>query len=105
MDPTRRRRPGNRLTAPEDPERGVSQDEFQELVRDIEHETGPATGRVAAKPRSKARPKAEPEPTPPAAEPEPVDPTADALPEDLVLKDDKRDRPKRSRNRRHGRPR
>jgi SecD/SecF fusion protein len=35
----------------------------------------------------------------------PVDTTADARPEDLVLKDNKRDKPKRSRNKRHGRPR
>jgi SecD/SecF fusion protein len=87
---------GGRLTAPEDPERGVSQTEFQQLVADIEHETAPS--RVAQKTKER---EVAPAP-PPAAEP---DPTADALPEDLVLKDDKRDKPKRSRNKRHGRPR
>jgi hypothetical protein len=45
---------------------------------------------------------AEPQPEP---EPEPEDLTADATPEDLVLKDNKRDKPRRSRNKRHGRPR
>jgi hypothetical protein len=60
----------------------VSQAEFEELVRDLHVDTAPA-----------------------ATLPEP-DPTADALPEDLVLKDDaKRDRSRRARNRRHGRPR
>jgi len=82
------RRPGQRLTAPEDPERRVSQAEFDAMVSDIAHET--ERGGVAMR--------AEPEPEP--------DPTADAQPEDLVIKDKpKRDKPKRPRNKRHGRPR
>jgi SecD/SecF fusion protein len=90
-----------RVTAPNDPQQGVSQSEFDEMVRDIQHETAKAP--VAAKSR-RAAPAPEPEPEP---APEPVDdPTADARPEDLVLKDTpKRDKPKRSRNKRHGRPR
>jgi SecD/SecF fusion protein len=100
VDPKGPQRPSRRLTAPDDPERGVSQTEFQQLVEDISHETAPS--RVASKTR---RADEEPEVAPePAPEPE-VDTTADALPEDLVLKDNKRDKPKRSRNKRHGRPR
>jgi SecD/SecF fusion protein len=90
VDPKGPARPSRRITSPEDPERGVSQNEFQQMVQDIAHETAPT--RVAQKER-------EPEP-----EPEP-DVSADASPDDLYLKDDKRERPKRSRNKRHGRPR
>ena len=77
------RKPRTRLTAPDDPERGVSAREFEELVRDIQH--------VA----------------PAAAPPEPErDPTADATPEDLVLKDTpKRQKQRKPRNRKHGRNR
>jgi SecD/SecF fusion protein len=88
VEPKGPARSGRRLTAPEDPERGVSQSEFQQLVQDIAHETAPS--RVASKTREK-----EPEPK--------ADPAADALPEDLVLKDTKK--AKRPRNKRHGRPR
>ncbi|HET6507413.1 MAG TPA: protein translocase subunit SecD [Baekduia sp.] len=95
VEPKGPKRPGRRITAPEDPSQGVSQDEFQQMVADIEHETAPS--RVAAKTKTKERER-------PAPKPE-VDPSADARPEDLVLKDDKRDKPKRSRNKRHGRPR
>lgn len=91
------KRGARRLTAPEDPERAVSKTEFDQMVADIEHETAPS--QVAAKTKTKERERPAPQPAPEA------DPTADALPEDLVLKDDKRDKPKRSRNKRHGRPR
>jgi SecD/SecF fusion protein len=95
VDPKGPQRPGRRITAPEDPERGVSQSEFQQLVADISHETAP--GPVASKTRAKPKPK--------PAEPTEEELAADALPEDLVLKDNKRDKPKRPRNKRHGRPR
>jgi SecD/SecF fusion protein len=78
---------GRRITEPDDPQRGVSQEEFQDLVRDLHVDTPPT-----------ATAEAEPEP----------DPAADLAPEDLVLKDDKakrEPRPKRPRNRRHGRSR
>jgi SecD/SecF fusion protein len=94
VEPKASKRSG-RLTSPDDPERRVSQNEFDQMVADIGHEAAPAP--VAQKTRERPEPKPEPEPTP--------DPTADATPEDLVLKDDKKDRPKRSRNKRHGRPR
>jgi SecD/SecF fusion protein len=89
VEPKGPRRPARSITAPDDPRAGVSKTEFDEMVRDISHETQPST--VASKTR-----KAEEE----------RDATADARPEDLVLKDSpKRDKPKRPRNKRHGRPR
>jgi SecD/SecF fusion protein len=94
VEPKGPKRSERRITTPDDPERGVSQSEFQQLVQDIAHETAPA--QVAAKTKTKPKP-APPEPK--------ADPAADALPEDLVLKDDKREKPKRPRNKRHGRPR
>jgi SecD/SecF fusion protein len=96
VDPKGPQRPSRRITAPDDPDRGVSQTEFQQMVEDISHETAPS--RVAAKTKEREE---EPEAAP---EPE-VDTAADARPEDLVLKDNKRDKPKRPRNKRHGRPR
>jgi SecD/SecF fusion protein len=98
VEPRGPKRPSPRVTAPDDPERRVSQTEFDDMVRDIEHETG--RGAVASKTRRKAEPAVEPEPAD-----EGGDGAADARPEDLVLKDTKRDRPKRPRNKRHGRPR
>jgi SecD/SecF fusion protein len=77
----------SRITEPDDPQRGVSQEEFQELVRDLH---------VDAPPTATAEREEEP------------DPAADLAPEDLVLKDDKTKhtpKPKRPRNRRHGRSR
>jgi SecD/SecF fusion protein len=102
VDPKGPKRPARRITSPDDPERGVSQSEFQQLVDDIAHETAPS--RVASKTKQRARPKPEPEPEPQQPEPE-EDLSADAQPEDLVLKDNKRDKPRRPRNKRHGRPR
>jgi len=100
---------GTRLTTPEDPERGVSQSEFQQMVRDIEHETEADRTRAAARTTTKAKPAPAPEPErdePAEAEAETeVDTSADAQPEDLVLKDPKRNAPRRSRPKRRGRPR
>ncbi|HWI21420.1 MAG TPA: protein translocase subunit SecD [Baekduia sp.] len=73
-------RPSRRLTAPETPEKGVSSEEFKELVRDIQPEVA-------------------------VQDPE-VDPNADVLPENLVLKDTPKRanmKGKKPRNRRHGR--
>ncbi len=89
VPPAEKDRPARRITQPDDPQRGVSQDEFDEMVRDL-HADAPPT--VTAE-----------------RDPEPErDPAADLDPEDLVLKDDKTKRapkPKRPRNRRHGRSR
>jgi SecD/SecF fusion protein len=79
-DRDRRRR---RITEPEAPERGVSRQEFDAMVRDL-HTDAPPSGTATAE----------------------RDPAADADPEDLVLKDEKKpDKPKRPRNKRHGRAR
>ena len=86
-------------------------DEFQELVRDIEPDSGEppgsaARGRTLAKPKPKPKAKPKPQPeTEPGLESEPVqerDPAADLAPEDLVLKDEPkpRQRNRRPRNRR-----
>jgi SecD/SecF fusion protein len=88
--PSEKVRPGRRITEPDDPQRGVSPTEFEEMVRDLD---------VDAPPRRTATAEREPE--------EP-DPSADLAPEDLVLKDDKAKRapkPRRPKNRRHGRSR
>jgi SecD/SecF fusion protein len=80
--PPGQRGSSRRITQPDDPSRGVSKSEFDEMVRDLHAEPG----RTATAER---------------------DDSADLEPEDLVLKDDKpkRDKPKRPRNRRHGRSR
>jgi SecD/SecF fusion protein len=74
------RRAARRLTQPDDPQRGVSRDEFDAMVRDLN---------VDAPRTATATP----------------DPAADLDSEDLVLKDDKPKREKRRgpRNKRHGR--
>ena len=86
--PERKRRRG-RLTEPEDPQRAVSRDDFDEMVRDLHPDARPSRAATA-----------EPEPEPDAA--------ADLAPEDLVLKDDKkppRVKQRRPRNKKHGRAR
>ena len=89
------KKPRGRLTEPEDPERAVSGDEFEEMVRDIHGDE--AKGAVATE---------EPEadsaaPAPPSL----ASSGADALPEDLVLKDEpsKPTASRRKRNKKHGR--
>jgi SecD/SecF fusion protein len=79
VEPKRKQRSTRRITEPELPGQAVSASEFQEMVREL-HEPVVAPSR---------------------------DPSADALPEDLVVKDNKRDKPKRRqpRNKRHGRAR
>src|SRR3954468_16977858 len=85
--PSERDQRRRRITEPEAPERGVSRQEFDEMVRDL-HADAPPSSTATADPERKR------------------DPAADADPEDLVLKDDKkRDKPKRPRNKRHGRAR
>src|SRR4051812_27128345 len=85
--PSEREQRRRRITEPEAPERGVSRQEFDEMVRDL-HADAPPSSTATADPERKR------------------DPAADADPEDLVLKDDKkRDKPKRPRNKRHGRAR
>ncbi|MDX6680719.1 MAG: preprotein translocase subunit SecD [Solirubrobacteraceae bacterium] len=100
--PKQRARRSDRLTSPEDPERGVSREEFDDLVRDL-HVDPPPRGRATV---------AEPKAAPRATKPKP-DPAADALPEDVVMRDrpdgGAAAKPKRSaaakRRSKHGRPR
>jgi SecD/SecF fusion protein len=82
--PSERERRRRRITEPEAPERGVSRQEFDAMVRDLHVDAPPSSTATAER-----------------------DPAADADPEDLVLKDDKakRDKPKRPKNKRHGRSR
>ncbi len=74
----RKLRRGSRLTAPDDPEQGVSREEFEELVRDLHVDPVPRRrGAVADPPKPKTK----------AAKPAaPVrDESADALPEDVTM--------------------
>src|ERR1700691_735413 len=130
-EPVKQRKRGRKgsLVMPEAPGENLSKDEFDELVRDldIERDAGAAParpkaaagpGRAARRGRSSATgtgtvpvkdgsrasaPTRAPvsEPVPPTT-PSPRDPTADLTPEDLVFKDDSKQR-KKPRNRRHGR--
>ena len=101
--PKQRARRSERLTAPEDPGRQVSSDEFEEMVRDL-HVDPPRAGRAAT-----ATKPAPPKPKP--ARPEP-DPAVDATPENTVMPDradPNAGKAKRSaavkRRSKHGRPR
>ncbi|HTW40687.1 MAG TPA: hypothetical protein VMD79_00035, partial [Solirubrobacteraceae bacterium] len=94
VEPERKRKRTHRgsLIAPEEPGEQLSRGEFQELVRDLDVETGGQPQPRAAAPTSIAE----------------RDPTADLAPEDLVLKEPSkpaREKRKRSRNKRHGRSR
>lgn len=83
-----------RLTRPDDPERGVSKKEFDEMVRELHGDAAPSAVAELDQPAPRKGRLAPP--------PAPRDSSLDALPEDTVLKDD---RPKRPRNKKHGRPR
>lgn len=100
VEPTRERpKPASRrLTGPEDPERRVSQREFDQMVDDLGLEE--ARGRTATTTRERTP---RPRPQEPAAPAPERDSRADATPEDLVMKDDRK--PRKPRNKRHGRPR
>ena len=85
---------------PEEPGQPISRDEFQELIADLDVEAQPAGGRPAALASVEEEDEIAPEAAPRR------DPAADLTPEDLVLKDEPKARPKRrQRNKRHGRAR
>ena len=86
--PKEKQRSSRRLTQPDDPAQGVSPTEFSDLVRDLHADQTPTRTATAER-----------------EEPAPRDPTADLDSEDLVLKDDKPKKPRRPRNRKHGRAR
>jgi SecD/SecF fusion protein len=109
----RRTRRGSLITTQEAGEQ-ISRDEFQELVADLDVERAGGTGdrspagtKVA--PRAAVAPPPAPPEQQPAPEPAPArDPAADLAPEDLVLKDTPKPRPKRragAKRRKHGRSR
>jgi SecD/SecF fusion protein len=113
------RRPRRAPTAPDGPTGPqVSREEFDEMVRDLDVDAeGPGSrqgrsspeegrsqrrGAVALQDRMREQPDIDAEPPADAQD----DDAADARPEDVVMPGDgKRDRAKRARNRRHGRPR
>jgi SecD/SecF fusion protein len=98
VDPGGPSRPSRRITSPDDPNRQVSREEFDEMVRDLHAEDPPARTAVQ-------------EPPPPAPAPAPARDggavrAPDADPDDLYLKDGTaRDKTRKPRNRKHGRPR
>jgi SecD/SecF fusion protein len=98
---TRKRTRRGGIIAPEEPGQQLSRDEFQELVRDLDVE-GKPTAAGGARAGTAQRTSAPPPPQAPER-----DPAADLAPEDLVLKDESKPRPKRRRprNKRHGRSR
>ncbi len=109
---TRRRTRRGSLIAPEEPGQQLSRDEFQELVADLDVEAkpngAPAGGRGRRAHAAEAGATAAAPASAPASSPKGErDPTADLTPEDLVLKEESKQRPKprRARNRRHGRSR
>jgi SecD/SecF fusion protein len=93
----------------------LSKEEFDELVRDIGDEVTeqrPRGGVATQSPRQSARPGAQAKPRRPEPPVEPLpaaeegprkDPSADLAPEDLVMKE--QPKPRRRRNKRHGRAR
>ena len=97
------KKPRDRLTAPEDPERAVSGAEFDEMVRDLHGEQGAVATEADAAETVVAEGDMAEEVEP--AEPPAASSGADASPEDLVLKDDpsKPTTPRRKRNKKHGR--
>ncbi len=113
VEPEQKRRRTRRggLVAPEEAGQQISRDEFQELVRDLDVDGDPAGGAPAAPNGGRGRRASTAEASatvaPPAAPKR--DPAADLTPEDLVLKEDPKQREKKRaggrRNKRHGRSR
>lgn len=92
VEPPKPKRRRDRITSPESPDRQVGREEFDDMVADLGLEE--QEGRSAT-----ATAEAEEDVTPAPKQ----DPSADLSPEDLVLKDEPTKKPKRPRNRRHGR--
>jgi SecD/SecF fusion protein len=116
VEPERKRRPATSLTAPQDPTQ-VSRGEFDEMVRDIEHETrseqrrsrSATAERPTPEPR-KPQTEAEPEAPAPEADGAPEQPPApssgaDLTPDEVVMPKQKPQQRPRNRRPRGGRPR
>jgi SecD/SecF fusion protein len=106
-----------RASLSEEPGEQISQEEFDELVKDLEIEPSPPEqprrGRTSVAERARARRAGAPERENGSSEAASTEqaapsqePAADLTPEDLVLKDESRRKPsRRQRSRRHGRSR
>ena len=92
VEPEKPKRSARRLTEPEDPDRAVSQEEFDEMVRDVQADA-PA-GAVAVEEEVEVE-----------EAPVPEDSAADLAPEDVVFEEDVSSSkpPKSKRRKRHGR--
>ncbi|HEX8086645.1 MAG TPA: protein translocase subunit SecD [Solirubrobacteraceae bacterium] len=97
VEPEAPRRERRSIIAPDDPQRGVSREEFDEMVRDLHADPPPAQTAVKEPPAPAPAPKPAPE----------ADPARDADPSELYMKDDapKRSKSQRKSRRKHGRPR
>ena len=97
VEPEGPRRERRSLIAPDDPQRGVSREEFDAMVRDLHADPPPAQTAVKEPPAPAPAPKPAPE----------ADPARDADPSELYMKDDapKRSKSQRKSRRKHGRPR
>jgi SecD/SecF fusion protein len=96
VEPSAPRRRRGRLTSPDDPSQGVSRDEFDEMVRDLHAD--PRQARTAVQ---EPEPRPSPEPTEQAG----AERAPDADPSELYMKDDGSKKPRKPRNKRHGRNR
>lgn len=108
VEPPKRARRRGRLTAPDDPERAVSADEFEQMKRDIDVDSSGAA--VTRPPRRARSATATPEPPAPAPQAEQEEPAPPQYPDgrapdepenDGMVKESRRS----TRRRRHGRPR
>ena len=105
VEPSAKRGRRGGVSLSDEPGEQLSKEEFDELVRDLDVDAAPRHSRTGLAQRG-AREKPRERPQTPERTPE-RDPTADLTPEDLVLKDEptRREKPRRPRNRRHGRSR
>lgn len=101
VEPERRARRSRRITAPDDPERGVSADEFEQMKRDIDVDDSAAA--ITRPPRRARSATATPPPPPPPPQKDPDGRAPDEPENDGMVKEPKK--PSASRRRRHGRPR
>jgi SecD/SecF fusion protein len=127
VEPERKRRRTGSITAPQDPTQ-VSREEFDEMVKDISHETQPEPKRsrsaTAERPKRAPRPEPAPAPEPEAPAPEAAAPeapadgqpaeetpppapgsAADLTPDEVVMPKQKSQQRPRNRRSRGGRPR
>jgi SecD/SecF fusion protein len=100
VEPERKARRRGRLTAPDDPDRRVSADEFEEMKRDLDVDHSPAA--ITREPRRGRGATAAPAPAPPRPKLDKDGRAPDEPENEGVVKEPKRPT---TRRRRHGRPR